>query len=166
MRLRLNVRAKLIRKGVCIRDELFHNGIVDEGKTLLLDTMFGEVAKSYWYIGLINDDSYTNVDPLDVMDDHAGWVEWTDYDEASRMEWIVDDAADKEIWTLPASPAIFTMSAAGTLKGIFISTDDTKGGTTGYLWATALFSEDSTLHEDWDVEIDDEVHISYGVIIE
>jgi hypothetical protein len=164
MRPVLNVKARLIRAGKCIREERFSNAVVRDGQNLLLDTMFNDSVQNFWYIGLIDKDGYTLISVNDTMAIHTGWFEWTDYDETDRPEWITDPANNGAIWTSPSSPASFTMSAAGTLKGVFLSSDDGKGGTTGFLWATALFV-DGSLGEDWEVEIDDEIQIAYGVIL-
>jgi len=165
MNVRVNVKARLIRHGKVIKTARFHNDVTDEGKNLLLDIMFHDIPKeANWYIGLIDEDAFTILSPLDTMASHFGWGEWEDYDETDRQPWITTDASFDEIWTLATTPAIFTMNQAGTLKGIFVASDDAKGGTTGYLWATALFA-DSNLGMDWDVDNADIVQLAYGVVI-
>jgi len=119
------------------------NDIVNQGKNLLFDVMFNDetqVANSSWYIGLINLTSYSALAATDVMNSHGGWTEFTSYSQSNRVAWGSDAAASQSVTN--GTPATFDVSSSGTVKGIFITSNNTKGGTTGYLWSTALFTAD------------------------
>lgn len=69
------------------------------------------------------------------MASHAGWIENQDYDEAARPTWVEDTPASGIITN--TATVDFTMNATKTIKGIFINSVNTKGGTLGTLWSTA-----------------------------
>ena len=114
------------------------NGVTNEGLNSILDTMFhGAGQISDWFIGLIDNTNFTAVDPSDTMSSHAGWQELDNYSDATRIGWNEDAASGG---TITNSVAVtFTISADGTIKGLFLSSDSTKSGTVGQLWATAVF---------------------------
>ena len=115
------------------------NGIVDEGLEHLLDVGFhGEAATSTWYIGLVDNSGWTTWSDSDLMNSHAGWVECQAYAEASRPEWTEGSASGRAITN--AVTVDFSINDTKTLKGIFITSDNTKGGTSGILWSTAAFT--------------------------
>jgi hypothetical protein len=131
------------RKGVLVHNEpIVLNGVTDEGKDKALDLLFNDATSKIqdWAIGMINASGYTGVAAGDTMASHSGWTEWTSYDEVTRPEWDPGTASSQSITN--ATLRDFTQNATGTLKGVFICSDDTKGGTSGTLWATALFSGD------------------------
>jgi hypothetical protein len=145
-----------VRGGKVIGRYTVPNGIVDVGLNFLLDVMFhGTAAVATWYIGLVNNAGFSAFANADTMGSHAGWTEWTSYDEATREEWLEDAAATRSITN--STPAEFTISASGTLKGIFVTSNNTKGGTTGTLWSTASFT--STIP----VQDNDIIRITYTV---
>ena len=116
----------------------FNNGITDEGIHYNLDTAFtnNDTAETAWYAGLIDNAGYTGVDASDVMSSHSGWSESTAYSEGTREALSFAAAATRSI----TAEVSFTMNATVTIDGIFVVTDSTKGGTTGVLWSTALYS--------------------------
>ena len=115
----------------------FKNGITDAGIHYLLEAGFrGGSAISTWYAGLIDNSGYTGVDPSDTMSSHTGWSEATQYDETVRQTLSFGAAATRSI----SAEVSFTMNATKTIQGIFVTSDDTKSGTTGTLWSTALFA--------------------------
>lgn len=119
------------------------NGITNVGKNLLLDVMFysgSQVATADWCIGLISLAGYSALAAGDTMASHAGWTEFTGYNEANRVAWGQGAASSQS--TTNASPATFNITGSGTVKGIFVTSEDTKSGTTGTLWSTALFAAD------------------------
>lgn len=121
----------------------FPNGITNEGKNKILDVMFNDgvqVANSSWFIGLIDNSGFSTLADTDTMASHAGWNEFTSYSEANRVAWGSGAAASQSVTN--ATPATFNISGSGTVKGVLVPTNNTKGGTSGTLWATALFSAD------------------------
>jgi hypothetical protein len=132
------------------------NAVTNEGKNKLFDVMFDSATQiTAWYIGLIDNTSYSSSPVTDTMSSHAGWIEHTAYDEATRQTWDAGPAASQAITN--GTAATFTISATGTLRGIFVVSNSTKSGTTGTLWSTALFA--STLA----VADNDQVKITYTV---
>lgn len=131
---------------VCLPD--FANGITDEGIHYVLEVAFRDgtapdpVQISAWFAGLIDNASFTGVANGDTMASHAGWIEThTTYSEATRIADAFTAAATRRITTSFS----FTMTTTITVRGIFITSSSTKGGTTGTLFSTALFASPPTL---------------------
>lgn len=134
------------------------NGIVNEGKNKILDVMFydgTQIASTSWYIGLIDNSGYSALSDSDTMSSHSGWNEFTSYSEANRVAWGPGAAASQT--TTNSTPATFNISGSGTVKGVFLVSNNTKGGTSGVLWATALFAADVP------VSNGDQLKITYSV---
>lgn len=134
-----------------IFEDTFPNGIVNVGKNKILDEMFygaTQIPAANWYIGLIDLTGYSALAAGDTMSSHSGWTEFTGYTESPdrRVAWGPGAASSQA--TTNATPATFDITSGGTVKGVFVCGDPTasnvytKGGTTGTLWATALFSAD------------------------
>lgn len=139
---RLNLVGKytidLIRAGAIIASVVFTNTVVNEGKNRLFDVMFnGATQITAWYAALMDNTGYASSPATDTAASHAGWTEFVGYSEATRPEWAADAAASQQITNTTAS--VFTINAAGTLRGIFIASVNTKNASTGVLWSTALF---------------------------
>lgn len=104
-----------------------------------LDVIFHDVTKiSTWYVGLIEDTSWSAFAAGDTMASHSGWTESTAYDEATRPAWPEGAASGQSITN--ATSVDFTMNATKTIKGFFLTSDNTKGGTAGTLGPCFLFS--------------------------
>jgi hypothetical protein len=117
----------------------FPNGIVDVGINSLLGTGFGNQTQiTAWYIGIVDNSGFSAFANADTMASHGGWNEFTSYSEGVRQTWSVTTAASRAI--VNSSPATFSISGSGTLKGIFVASNSTKSGTTGILWSTAAFA--------------------------
>ena len=115
------------------------NGVTNEGKNNILDVAFhADTQITAWFVGLINNAGFSALAASDVMNSHAGWTEFTDYTEGNRVAWPEDAASSESITN--STSADFNITGAGTLNGVFLVSEDTKGGTTGVLWATASFS--------------------------
>lgn len=116
----------------------FPNGIVTVGKNYALDVAFNDGSPiANWYIGLIDNSGYTTLLGNDTMASHAGWAEFSTYTSATRPLWNRNAASAGAVSS--GTTTDFTFSGAGTLKGAFITSDNTKSGTTGTLWAHGLF---------------------------
>ena len=114
----------------------FKNKIVDEGLDYILTS--GLVTPSL-YLGL------TGATPVaaagDTMASHAGWAEEQGYDEATRQAWT-EAGASGGVITNSASPAQFTIDNTDpTVGGLFLTTDNTKGGSGGTLISIAADSD-------------------------
>lgn len=135
------------RKGELLDTYKLTNGIATVGMNHILESEFnGGTQVTAWYCGLINNAGFSALAAGDTMASHAGWVETSSYDEADRPEWTAGTAASRAITNSVTMD--FTISATVTIKGIFISSDDTKGGTTGTLWSTAAFGSNVSLVDD------------------
>jgi len=131
--------------------------IVNTGLNELLGvTLDGDSQTTDWRVGLIDDSGFVSIYGSDSMASHPGWVENTDYDETSRPSWNPDAPADQEISNSVAVE--FTMNDTKTIKGFFISSSSTKGGSSGTLFAAVLFEEG-----DVDVVSADVIEITFTV---
>lgn len=124
------------------------NGVTTLGFNLMLDSTFRSASISpisTWYIGLIGNSGFSALAVGDTMASHAGWTEdSTHYTAANRPTWTPSAAASKSITN--ASTVNFAINTDSTvIKGIFVTSDNTLGGTSGTLYATGLFSSDQTL---------------------
>lgn len=119
------------------------NGIVDEGIEYLLDAGFnGGSQISTWYVGLIDNSGFSALSNSDTMASHSGWSESTAYTEATRPEWTAGAAASRAVTN--GTSVDFSINATVTIRGIFITSNNTKGGTTGTLWSTAAFGTNAS----------------------
>jgi len=75
-------------------------------------------------------------DAADVMNSHATWTELTAYDEATRPAWTPGTVSAGSV-SNTASKARFTASGAMTVLGLFMTSNNTKSGTTGTLYGAA-----------------------------
>lgn len=128
-----------IRDGKVIGTHEFPNGITNGGKDSLLNVYFHAATQiTTWYLGLVDNASFSAFAAADTMSSHAGWVESTAYSEAVRQTWSMGASSGQSVTN--GTAATFTMNATATIKGIFVPSDSTKGGTTGTLWSTAAFA--------------------------
>jgi hypothetical protein len=121
----------------------FVNGVTNEGLNNMLGVTFHGDTQTSWYFFPISNASFSILSVNDTMASHAGWTEATAYDETTRQQWITTAPAAKSITNTTYS--LFTISTDGTIfKGMGLASNNTKGGTTGKLWSTGLFSADQT----------------------
>lgn len=138
LRLAGKFKVELIRDGQTISAFDVPNGITDVGLNHILETEFHSGSQvTTWYIGLIDNASFSALAAGDTAASHAGWIESTAYSDATRITWGAGTAATRSITN--ASTADFSINGTATIKGIFIISNSTKGGTTGTLWSTAAF---------------------------
>lgn len=87
---------------------------------------------SAWSIGLIGGTTVT-ITTADSMSSHSGWTEDENYSESTRQAWSPDDSASQIIEN--STSVVFTMNADTTIRGLFLTTNNTKGGASGNLWS-------------------------------
>ena len=94
-----------------------------------------------WYLGLYGAASSNNPAAGDTMGTHAGWTEVTDYSQSTRPTATFASAtnANPSVVTNTASKAVFSINATTTVGGAFLTSDNTKGGSTGTLFSAADF---------------------------
>jgi len=116
------------------RDEAKNAGTV-VGLNHMLETEFRSgAAITAWFIGLISNNSYTNVQENDTLASHANWTEGNPY-TGNRPGWTANAAANKIMTN--NNTVDFTINANATVKGAFLASNNS--GTGGTLWCTALF---------------------------
>ena len=129
-----------VRDGKIIWTEVFPNLITTAGKTKLLDATFrAGIGANAWYVGLVNNASFTAYAAADTMASHAGWLEGVPYSDATRIAFLPAAAAAASIDN-GASRASFTINATLTVRGSFLVDNSTKSGTTGTLYGVGDFS--------------------------
>jgi len=125
-------------------EEGFLNLVTIEGHQFMADTMFrGAGYTAEWYLGLFGAASANTPTTSDTMGDHPGWSEFTGYDgDRPEAVFAAATATEPVVTTNEASVATFTITAAGpaTVGGAFLTTSDTKGGTTGVLYSVGPFA--------------------------
>jgi hypothetical protein len=120
------------------------NLVVNEGLQYMAGTALdGSTARiTFWYLGLYGAASSNNPAAGDTMSSHAGWTEVTDYTEATRpaATFVAATTANPSVVTNSASKAQFTMNATTTVGGAFLTSNNTKGGTSGTLFSAKDFN--------------------------
>ena len=94
-----------------------------------------------WYVGLYGASSSNNPAAGDTMSSHAGWTEVTAYTEATRpaATFAAATNANPSVVTNTASKAVFSINGTTTVGGAFLTSNNTKSGTTGTLFSAADF---------------------------
>lgn len=120
------------------------NKVVNVGLKDMNDKYFeGSTYTAAWYLGLVNGPGAGNTYAAgDTMASHAGWTENTDYSESVRQTATFGAAttADPSVITNSGSPAVFSMNGTATIAGAFLTSDDTKSGTSGILFSVSNFT--------------------------
>jgi hypothetical protein len=119
-----------------------HNLVVNEGLQDMNTKYFsGSGYTAAWYIGLYGSGSTNNPAAGDTMASHIGWTEVTAYSQATRPAVTFGTAttADPSVITNSASPATFSINGTTTVGGAFLTSNNTKGGTTGILFSASDF---------------------------
>jgi hypothetical protein len=120
-----------------------HNLVVNQGLQSMNAVYFSSGTQiTTWYIGLYGAASSNNPAAGDTMASHAGWTEETGYSNANRPTCTFGTAttADPSVITNSGSPAAFNINASATIGGAFLTSNNTKGGTTGTLFSAADFA--------------------------
>lgn len=124
--------------GRLIDDFRFSNGMTMQGLNAALSVeLAGGSQVNPWYMGLINNVDFDELNINDTMASHAGWDELTSYNEATREQLTFGAAAGGIIST--PNFAEFTLNASVAIQGVFVTSVSTKGGSTGILRAHGSF---------------------------
>jgi hypothetical protein len=118
------------------------NLVVNEGLQDMNSKYFtGSAYTAAWFIGLYGAGASNTPAAADTMSSHAGWTEVVPYSNATRpvCTFGTPTTANPSVATNSASPASFTINATATVGGAFLTSDNTKSGTTGILFSAADF---------------------------
>ena len=101
----------------------------------------GSAYTAAFYLGLYGAAASNNPAASDTMSSHAGWTEVTAYSQSTRpaCTFGTPTTANPSVATNSASAATFSMNGTTTVGGAFLTTNNTKGGTTGTLFSAADF---------------------------
>jgi hypothetical protein len=95
-----------------------------------------------WYMGLVDNTSFTAFAAGDVMSSHTGWIENAAYSNGTRPQWSPGASSGQSITN--ASTVNFSINAnTQTIHGLFIvggTGASTISATTGTLFSEAAFS--------------------------
>ena len=119
------------------------NLVVNVGLKDMNDKYFsGSSYTATWYLGLITGPgSGTTIAAGDTMSSHAGWTEATAYSQSTRPACTFGAAttADPSVISNSASVAVFSINGTVTIAGAFLTSNNTKSGTTGILFSASDF---------------------------
>lgn len=120
-----------------------HNLVVNQGLQDMNTKYFtGSGYTATWFLGLYGAAASNNPAASDTMASHAGWTEVIAYDQAARPQAVFGTAttADPSVISNAGSPAVYTISGTTVVGGAFLTSNSTKGGTTGILFSAVDFS--------------------------
>lgn len=98
-----------------------------------------------WYIGLYGAGASNTPAATDTMSSHGGWTENTTYSESTRpaatfaAATLPTGTGNPSVVTNTASKAAFTINGTTTIGGAFLTSNNTKGGSTGTLFSASDF---------------------------
>jgi len=125
-------------------EESTHNLVVNVGLKDMNDKYFsGSGYTAAWYLGLVTGPGAGNTyAAADTMASHAGWTEDTGYSQSTRPACSFGAAttADPSVITNSSSVAVFSINATTTVAGAFLTSDNTKSGTSGVLFSVSNFT--------------------------
>jgi hypothetical protein len=117
-------------------EEEIHNLVVTVGKNDLLNQYFrGSAYTAAHFVGL---KSAGSINAADTMSSKS-WTDITAYSNATRPAFTaaVPSAGSTDS---SAAPALFNINGTAAVGGCFITTNSTKGGTTGTLFSATDFT--------------------------
>jgi len=118
------------------------NLVVNVGLQYMAGTALTTTAQvTTWYLGLYGAAASNSPAAGDTMSSHIGWTEVTAYSQATRpaATFAAATNANPSVVTNTASKAAYSINGTTTVGGAFLTSDNTKGGTTGTLFSAADF---------------------------
>lgn len=116
-----------------------YNLVTNTGLNNVLDVYIrAQTQTTSWYMGLVDNSGFSAFAGADTASSHAGWTENQSYSNANRPGWSPGAASSQSITN--SSTVNFNMNGTATIKGLFIISNNTVGGTTGILFSEAAFS--------------------------
>ncbi len=117
------------------------NGVTNNALNDILNVYLRATAQTTaWYIGLVDNQSFSSFSPNDTISSHSGWIENSQYSNTSRPQWSPAAAASQGVTNTTTVNFNMTPTSGATIKGLFVNSDSTLNGTVGNLFSTAAFS--------------------------
>lgn len=136
------------------------NLVVNTGLAYMAGTALTSVAQvTSWFVGLYGSGATNAPAAGDTMALHTGWTEVVPYSNANRVAavFVTATTANPSVATTSASPASFSINATSTVGGAFLTTSNTKSGSTGTLFSASDFTSPG----DRSVVSGDTLNVSY-----
>lgn len=124
-------------------EDIAENGVTDVGIASLLNVQLGAGTQiTTWYIGLIDNAGFTALNAGDTSGSHSGWSEvgGSNYSNSTRVAWTPGSASGGAVVNGTTCDFAMVNGSPLTVKGLFLISVSTKGGTTGTLFSTAAFT--------------------------
>jgi hypothetical protein len=122
-------------------EDTAENGVVNSALDDVLNVYLrGTSQVANWYIGLVDNAGFTGFAAADTIASHSGWSENTNYSNTNRVQWSAAAASNQGVTNTTTADFNMNPGSQVTIRGLFLASDNTKGGTTGKLFATAAFS--------------------------
>jgi len=119
------------------------NLVVNVGLQYMAGTALTSVTQvTSWFLGLYGAGASNTPAAGDTMSSHAGWTEFVNYSNATRVAatFVTATTANPSVVTNVASPSAFNINGAGgTVGGAFLTSGSAKSGTAGTLFSAADF---------------------------
>ena len=119
------------------------NLVVNVGLQYMAGTALTSTAQiTTWYLGLYGSGATNSPSAGDTMATHGGWTEVTDYSESTRpaATFAAATNANPSVVTNTLNKAVFTINGTTVVGGAFLTSNNTKGGSTGTLFSAADFA--------------------------
>lgn len=129
------------RKGKLVWIEKTHNLVCLGGLNLLMTaTIKSGQAAPTWYVGLIDNATFTAFNFNDTMASHPGWDESIAYSEGTRQLYVPGTVANGYVDNAGSRAQFTVASTSWTCKGAFLTSNNAKGGASGTLYGEAAFA--------------------------
>jgi hypothetical protein len=118
-----------------------HNLVVNGGLQYMAGVALTSTTQiTTWYIGLYGAGASNAPAAGDTMASHAGWTEVAPYaGNRPSVTFVAATNANPSVVT-NSTVVAFSMNATATVGGAFLTSSNTRGGTTGTLFSAADFS--------------------------
>jgi len=123
-------------------EESFHNLVTKQGLQNMNDVYLrNQTQTGTWYLGLVDNGSFSAFSNNDTNSSHTGWIEFTSYSAwTSRPSLAFSAATNADPSVIATSSASsFSINGTGTVKGAFVTSLQT-GTSGGVLFSEGAFS--------------------------
>lgn len=124
-------------------EDTAENSVTGVGLNSLMNVYLGAATQiTAWYIGLVDNAGFVSFSSTDTAASHSGWSEvaGANYSNSTRVLWTPGSASAGSVVNGSTADHNMINGSSLTVKGLFLISDNTKGGTTGTLFSTAAFT--------------------------